>query len=109
MQYTNKGHALEHVSGLIFCCMGQTASHEAKTPEKEARLVKTHYFLSQLAIFAPCTRAQITHTLRGWLGVYDDEELLAQVEGVVKQALEALPDATPATPPGSPVAPRDQN
>jgi hypothetical protein len=111
MHYTNKGHALGHVRpldesvwALVFRCFGQAISGAQK-----GRPNKAEFVLSDLAVYPPCTRAQVTDTIRGWLGVYDDQELLAQVEAVVAQALETLADAPPATPPPPPAAPKDAN
>ena len=54
-----------------------------------------------LQIIAPCTQAQVVATLRAWLCAYNDEDLAAQVEPVVAEALAKLPPVQDEGPPST--------
>ncbi len=101
-EFTKKGHRLAHLEGLVFECTTQKAVlwEESEGQKGHFSTAPAPFILSRLALFVPCNQGQIVATLRAWLSVYDDEELLAQVAEVVGQVVDKLPVATPAA--GSP-------
>lgn len=97
---TNKGHELVHVQDLQFSvrAVGLTATPDGK-PCRLSMGLAFH------AICVPTTRGRMIAELRAWVSVYDDEELLTQVEGVVAKALASLPEKVHEPPPAAVEAP----
>jgi hypothetical protein len=97
MSQTAKGHELIHVKDLTFNCLGSGIGFN-----KALQVVRAPncFCLASHMVHAPTDKGRIIAELRAWLAVYDDEELLAQVEGVVAEAVARLPESDPlaATP-----------
>jgi hypothetical protein len=96
--YTKRGHKLHHEKGLIFQCV---ARHVRWTNEKSFEQ-GADAPLAILQVIAPCSQGQLSATLSAWLSTYDDDELIAQVEAVVVEALAKIPmikDVPPSVPP----------
>jgi hypothetical protein len=96
--YTKKGYRLVHVSGTVFECLSEhVVIFDA---EKNACTKASSFSHSRLVVQCPCTQAEILRVLRAWLTAYEDDELLEQVDGVVRKAIEGLPAASnpPAIP-----------
>lgn len=90
--YTKRGHKLEWAKdlkdGLIFKCSCRFVSW---TPGERFGKGQDG-LLAQLQVVAPCTHGEMVATLRAWLSVYGDDELLGQVEGEVDACLASIKD-----------------
>jgi hypothetical protein len=101
MEFTKRGHRLEQdeANPMIFRCR----SRAVWLPKDTLRRTDDH-LLAALLIYAPATAGQMIATLRAWLSVYEDDELLEQAEAQVRKTFEGispLPPSTPSTaPPG---------
>ncbi len=80
-EYTKRGHRLELNDGWVFRCVGRAVSQSNNGPQKGEGHV-----LAELLVWSPCTVGQVIATVRAWLHVYEDGELLEQVEGLVGEA-----------------------
>jgi hypothetical protein len=92
--YTKKGHKLEFVKerdAMVFSCEGQVVGWD-----KEKSFMKGTNVLARLQIIAPITKGQMRRVLVAWLGAYDDDELVGQVEGVADGAVGGFPELPPA-------------
>jgi hypothetical protein len=98
-EYTKMGYKLEYMKGpnaLLFRCMTRYVAWS-----KEGFLRGNDYPVALLQLIAPCDQAQVIHTLRSWLGAYDDQELLEQVQPVVEAAISEMPPVPAADPAAS--------
>jgi hypothetical protein len=100
-EFTKKGHRLEVTKGAkgapIFRCRSRAMYSVGETWQKSDQ-----HILSEILVWAPCTAGQMIATLRAWLSVYGDDELLAQAETLVQEAFDRMaPITTPtsSTPP----------
>ena len=96
--YTTKGHKLEHERGLQFLCRAQVVVFAPGKDQPE----RTDHVLSQVSVWMPTTKQRVIATLKAWLSVYDDEELLGQVEAAIDEALKTMAQMTPARPSSPP-------
>jgi hypothetical protein len=99
-EFTKMGHRLEfdrESKGLVFTCRARWVGFTKVTGFRRS---KNHLILAKIQVFAPCTESAIVRALRGWLSVYGDEELVAQVDHVVAEALKGMKDMPegPASP-----------
>jgi hypothetical protein len=98
-EFTKKGHRLERdaTNPAIFRCRSLAVYRPNETLQKNEG-----HLLAEMLVWPPCTAGQMIATIRAWLGVYDDEELLEQVNDEVRAFFDAvapLPTPTPSTPP----------
>jgi hypothetical protein len=99
--YTKNGHKLRHRQGLVFDCLSNGwLQWSADQKRFERRALELH--LASLQLWAPCRRGEMVATLKAWLAAYQDEELIAQVDSVVEEAIGGLPEPTEGTPPTNP-------
>jgi hypothetical protein len=94
--YTKKGHKLEFAKekdAMVFSCSSQLVGWE-----KKKSFLKGTNALARLQIIAPTTKGQMHRVLTAWLGAYDDDELVGQVEPVVDGALGGFAELPPAPP-----------
>jgi len=96
--YTKKGHKIVHISGTIFECASE---HAVLFDAERNACVKAPFLLARMLVHTPCTYAQLVCVLRAWLTAYEDDELLEQVDAVVRKAIEDMP-AAPNAPAPSP-------
>jgi len=98
-EYTKNGHKLVHLKDLLFRCEARAAvwPEDAKAPERTE-----NFWLSSLLVFSPSTQGQIVRTLKAWLAVYEDDELVAQVDDLVVQVMGNMPSAKQGTPSTNP-------
>jgi hypothetical protein len=108
-EFTKRGHKLM-VDGMLLTCMCRTAVVRNDGEGEKAKATRERsdaWRLADLLIYAPCPQGRIVSIVRAWLAAFDDEELLAQVEDAVAEALAKMPEAEGklAPPPTSPPPP----
>jgi hypothetical protein len=99
-EFTKNGHRLESDSAnpLVFKCRSAAVYQQTKGVHQKS----DEHLLAAILIYAPCTVGQMIATLRAWLSVYADTELLEQVSGVVQKVIDDLssaPRPSTSTPP----------
>jgi hypothetical protein len=99
-----RSYELSQVRPFVFQLVMQ--SGVVPTPGPVPQFVQAPMVLWQLAFIPPCNKASVLAQLRAIVGAEQDEELVTQVDGMVKEAFDSLQSmGTPVPPTTTPVAP----